>query len=193
MTALQLLAIGGSRFSSAAGGHGLIEAGDAISVINGVIPFLAMLVASLLLDSAVWPRTAQMRRWQGVLLHLLVLTALFGLCLAGSGNTPVAAVLATALMLLFTIASNAKHKMLGEPLVFSDLALIVGIMRHPRFYFTAISARQRWMLAIGASIAIVVLALMFSARLQNHLAGAGLLLFAGGAPQIRSPAPRSRQ
>lgn len=140
-----------------------------------------MLVASLLLDAAVWPRTAHMRRWQGVLLHLLVLTAAFGLCLAGSGNAPVAAVLATALMALFTVASNAKHKMLGEPLVFSDLALIVGIMRHPRFYFTAISARQRWMLAIGASIALIVLVLLFSARLQPHLAGAGLLLFAGGA------------
>jgi hypothetical protein len=140
-----------------------------------------MLVASLLLDAFTRPRVIRMRRGQGVLLHLLVMTAIFGFCLAASGNALVAAFLATALMALFAVASNAKHKMLGEPLIFSDLALIVGILRHPRFYFTAISPRQRWLLAIGASIAVVVLFLLFSARLQPHLVGAGLLLFAGGA------------
>ncbi|WCM25701.1 LTA synthase family protein [Sphingomonas sp. QA11] len=145
-----------------------------------MILFLAMLVASLLLDAAVWPRTGYMRRWQGIVLHLLVMTAMFGFCLAVSGNAPVAAVLATALMGLFTVASNAKHKMLGEPLVFSDLALIVGIFRHPRFYFTAISAPQRWMLGIGTSIALVVLVLLSSAQLHLHLVGAGLLLFTSG-------------
>jgi hypothetical protein len=150
-------------------------------VANDGIPFLAMLVASLLLDAFVRPRIAHMRRWRGLLLHLLVMTAIFGLCLAGSGNLPVAAFLATALMALFTVASNAKHKMLGEPLIFSDLALIVGVFRHPRFYFTAISPRQRWTLAIGASVALLVLVLLFSARLQHHVVGAGLLLFAGGA------------
>jgi hypothetical protein len=39
--------------------------------------------------------------------------------------------------------------MLGEPLVFSDLALLIAVVRHPRFYFTAIPQRQRWLAAIA--------------------------------------------
>ena len=102
-----------------------------------------MLAASLLLDGAVRPRSVRLRHWQGLSLHLLAMTGVFALWLAGFGNATAAAVLAIAAMALFAVASNAKYKMLGEALVFSDLALIVGIFRHPRFYFTAIPARQQ--------------------------------------------------
>ncbi|WP_245656715.1 LTA synthase family protein [Sphingomonas asaccharolytica] len=115
------------------------------------------------------------------MLHLLVVTGVFALWLTGFGNATAAAVLAIAVMALFTVASNAKYKMLGEPLVFSDLALIVGIFRHPRFYFTAIPARQRWVAAIGALLAVIALLPLISSRPQPHLVGAGLLLLASGA------------
>lgn len=140
-----------------------------------------MLAASLLLDASVRPRSARLRRWQGVLLHLLVITSVFALWLAAFGNATAAAVLAIAVMALFTVASNAKYKMLGEPLVFSDLALIAGIFRHPRFYFTAIPPRQRWIAAIGATAALIALLPLISSRPQPHLMGAGLLLLASGA------------
>jgi len=140
-----------------------------------------MLAASLLLDAAVRPRVARIRCWQGLLLHVLALAGVFGLCLTGFGNATAAAGLAIAVMALFTVASNAKYKMLGEPLVFSDLALIVGIFRHPRFYFTAIPARQRWIAAIGASVAVIALLPLISSRPQAHLMGAGLVLLASGA------------
>lgn len=139
-----------------------------------------MLAASLLLDAAVRPHSARLRRWQGLLLHLLVMTCVFALWLTAFGNATAAAALAIATMALFTIASNAKYGMLGEPLVFSDLALIVGIFRHPRFYFTAIPARQRWIAAIGASLAVIALLPLISTRPQPHLMGAGLLLLASG-------------
>lgn len=140
-----------------------------------------MLIASLLLDAAVRPRTTRIRRWQGLVLHSTIMTATFGLWLACSGNVLVAAVLATALMALLTVASNAKHRMLGEPLIFSDLALIVAIVRHPRFYFTAIPMHQRGMFAIAALTALIVLVLLFSTQLHPHLVGVALLLFSGGA------------
>ena len=140
-----------------------------------------MLAASLLLDASVRPRSARLRRWQGLVLHLLVMTSVFALWLTCFGNATAAAVLATATMALFTVASNAKHKMLGEPLVFSDLALIAGIFRHPRFYFTAIPPRQRWIAAIGAAAAVIALLPLISSRPQPHLMGAGLLLLASGA------------
>jgi hypothetical protein len=109
------------------------------------------------------------------------MTSLFALWLACFGSATAAAVLATATMALFAVASNAKHKMLGEPLVFSDLALIAGIIRHPRFYFTAIPARQRWMAAVGALVAVIALLPLFSTEPQPHLVGAGLLLLTCGA------------
>jgi len=140
-----------------------------------------MLAASVLLDAAARPRPARSRRWQGLLLHLLVMIGMFALCLAGFGNAMAAAVLAIATMALFTVASNAKYKMLGEPLVFSDLALIVGIFRHPRFYFTAIPPRQRWVIAAGASLAMLALLFLFSTEPRPHLIGSGLLLLAGSA------------
>ncbi|HWU72820.1 MAG TPA: LTA synthase family protein [Sphingomonas sp.] len=139
-----------------------------------------MVVASLLLDAAVRPRSTLPRRWQGSFLHLLAMTSVFALWLAIFGDATAAAVLAIAAMALFTVASNAKHRMLGEPLVFSDLALIAGIFRHPRFYFTAIPARQRWLAAIGASAAVIALLPLISPRPQPHLMGAGLLLLASG-------------
>ena len=108
------------------------------------------------------------------------MATMFALWLAGFGNATAAAVLAIATMALFTVASNAKYKMLGEPLVFSDLALIAGIFRHPRFYFTAIPTRQRWTAAIGASVAVIVLLPLISIRPQPHLMGVGLLLLASG-------------
>ena len=139
-----------------------------------------MLAASLLLDAAVHPRAARLRRWRGLLLHLLVMTSVFALWLTGFGNATAAAVLATATMALFVVASNAKYKMLGEPLVFSDLALIAGIFRHPRFYFTAIPLRQRWIAAIGASAAGVALLPLISMRPQPHLVGAMMALLTSG-------------
>lgn len=142
--------------------------------------FLAMLIASVLLDGAVRPRSRRRRRGPGLLLHTLVMTGLFGLFLAGSGSMAVAAALATASIALVATASNAKFAMLGEPLVFSDFALIVAVFRHPRFYFTAISAVQRWMLGFAVAAALLVLALLFSPRVMPHLTGMALLLCAGG-------------
>ncbi len=147
---------------------------------DGVIPFLAMLILSLALDTAARPRAARVRDGRGVILLWLVVTGAFGFFLAASGNVWVAAVVSVALVGLFMVASNAKRMLLGEPLVFSDLALLVGVVRHPRFYFTAISASQRWMLALGAAGAVIALALLFSWHWRPHLIGAGLALLAIG-------------
>lgn len=147
---------------------------------NGVIFFLLMLLGSVLLDAMVRPHCR--RRWQrrGMAVHLLAMSALFGAVLGVSGSALVAATLATALMALLALASNAKHAMLGEPLLFSDLALIAGIVRHPRFYFTALSTGQRWVLAICASILLPAIVLLFVPHFPPHLAGIGLWALASG-------------
>jgi hypothetical protein len=142
----------------------------------GTLSIFVMLAASLALEGAVRPRRRWGRVWQGWLLHGLVTTALFGVLLAGSGNPPVAALLTTALVALFMISSNAKYGMLGEPLLFSDLALIGWVFRHPRFYLTALSARQRWMLALGAPIFLFALVGTFVAHWAPHLVGCALVI-----------------
>jgi hypothetical protein len=154
--------------------------------------FLAMLLGSLLLDATVRPRRTGIWRWRwrGLLVHALSMIALFGLILFGSGSVPVAAVLAIAVVAVFTAVSNAKHAMLGEPLLFSDLALVAAIVRHPRFYFTAISTWQCWMLGVGGAGLLLALGALFVSELVPHLWGLCLfglalaalaLLFASGA------------
>jgi hypothetical protein len=145
-------------------------------VANGVIFFLLTLVGSVLIDATVRPHDARRWRRRGMVPHLLAMAALFGGVLGLTGNGLVSAALATAFMTLFAITSNAKHAMLGEPLLFSDLALIAGLVRHPRFYFTAVSTRQRWLLAIGMAILLPALLLLFVPRAVPHLIGLALLL-----------------
>lgn len=138
-----------------------------------------MLGASLLLDAAVRPRRGGRRQWQGWVLHALAIIALFGLILAGSGNFPVSALLTAAIMTLLTITSNAKYAMLGEPLLFSDLALVAGVFRHPRFYLTALTPLQRWGLGLGAPLFLLALGATFRPYLAPHLMGAALCVGAG--------------
>lgn len=151
------------------------------TVANCVMSFAAMLVATLLLDGLVRPRREALRQARGLMLHALTTSAIFAFWLFVSGSAIVAAVLGVALMALFATVSNAKHAMLGEPLLFSDLALLAAIVRHPRFYFTAVSARQRAALALGAPILLLALAWLSVADILPHLVGLGLLLLCGGA------------
>jgi hypothetical protein len=152
-------------------------------VAIGVTSLFATLLVAILLDGTVRPRCRALSywRWPGLSIHLLVSTTLFGCLLAASGNPFVAAVVTIAFLLLVTMTSNAKFTMLGEPLVFSDLALIIWVFRHPRFYLTAISGRQRVMLAIVAPLVVIALAALFVSRPAPHLVGLGLGIIASGA------------
>jgi len=146
------------------------------TVAIGAISLLVILAASLMLDSAVRPRRTGRRSWQGLFLHLLTMSGLFGLFLAVSGSAIVAAALAIGLQLLFVIGSNAKHAMLGEPLLFSDLTLFAALFRHPSFYLSALSAAQKVGAVLGAGGLLLALAWLFVPRLSPHLIGVGLLL-----------------
>ncbi|KQN21274.1 capsular biosynthesis protein [Sphingomonas sp. Leaf33] len=135
-----------------------------------------MLVATVAVEALARPHAGTLRSARGVAVHLLVVTAAFGTCLMLLGGVPVAAGLAAALVALLVVASNAKHAVLGEPLIFSDLALIGALVSHPRFYFTAIPRDKRWVCAIGALAVVAGLAALFTPRLPAHLAGAGIAL-----------------
>lgn len=146
---------------------------------DDVIFFIVMLIASALLDASVRPHPVRFRAASGLLLHALAMTALFGFGLTVSGNAPVAALLAVALLAVFVLASNAKFTMLGEPLVFSDLALLVAVVRHPRFYFTAIPPRQRWLAGIALILAVLTLLALFEPAPVARGVGLAVMIAAG--------------
>lgn len=152
--------------------------------VDGLI-FAALLVGAVLLDGLVRPRAAGKlvlsgRSLPGLWLLIWLTIGLFGLFLAASGNAPVAAGLTLALLALFTVVSNAKNAVLGEPLLFTDLALIGAIFRHPQFYLSAIRLRQR--VAAAATLAALLgsLAWLFVLAPGPHLTGVALLFGAVG-------------
>ncbi|WP_235037783.1 MULTISPECIES: LTA synthase family protein [unclassified Novosphingobium] len=147
-------------------------------LISGAGASAALLAASAALDALVRPRIPagnRMRGAAGLWLLALMTAALLGLFLMLCGNVPVAAALTLAVQALLAVASNAKHAMLGEPLLFSDLALIGAIFRHPQFYLSAVAMWQRIVAAIVAAGLLAVLGWLFVADPAPHLAGAALL------------------
>lgn len=109
------------------------------------------------------------------LLWLLALVP-FGMFLAISGNVPASTGLALALIGLFTMISNAKRAMLGEALVFSDLALLGAVFRHPQFYFSALTKAQKTLLALACPVVPGLLWWVFVGDPRGHLAGVAVLV-----------------
>lgn len=152
----------------------------------------ALLAGAFLLDATVRPRG--LRRPAGLWLTSCTATALFGLFLALSGNPVIALLLALALFALFAVASNAKNAMLGEPLLFSDLALIGAVFRHPQFYLSAIRPWQGLLAALVAAALAALLAMLFVTDPVPHALGLALMLGALAALWISvRPAARARR
>ena len=133
----------------------------------------AILLASILADAMVRPRRS--RSLAGLWLHLLIMSAVAGGMLALCGNALVAGLVALGLVAALALISNAKNAMLGEPLLFSDLALLAAVYRHPQFYLSALQPWQLRALALGAAGLLALFAWQFVAALLPHLAGLGLL------------------
>ena len=104
--------------------------------------------------------------------------ALFGLFLTLCGSIAVSIALTLALVAVLVVASNAKHAMLGEPLVFSDLALIGAIFRHPQFYLSAVPLWERAAAAAVAAALLGVIAWLFVADATAHALGLAILVCA---------------
>ncbi len=150
-----------------------------------MLTILALLAGSLLLDALARPRVAQrpwLRSGAGMALLFAAAGLPLGLCMALGGNLHVSAGLALALVGLFTMISNAKRAMLGEALVFSDLALLGAVFRHPQFYFSALTRAQKLLLAAAAPVVPLLLWFTREPGLALYLAGA--LVFAGCAGAI---------
>ncbi|OAJ66857.1 LTA synthase family protein [Gluconobacter cerinus] len=102
---------------------------------NVLFSLFCTVVFSILFDRFTRPDRCGGR---GYTLHILSVLTFYGATLALTGGFWVACVLTDALFLALVIASNIKFRVLGEPLVFSDLAVAASFLRYPRFYLAAI-------------------------------------------------------
>ncbi|MCW6531268.1 LTA synthase family protein [Sphingomonas sp. MMSM20] len=166
-----------------------------MTVTGNGLTFVALLVGAVLLDSLGRPRPIGRigRSPAGLWLTIWLTTTTFGLFLALCGSVGVAAALTLALAALLTLASNAKHSMLGEPLLFSDLALVGAVFRHPQFYLSAIRVWQRVAVIVAALVLLTGLAWLSVADLPAHLAGLALFLASLAAGGLGLGAPPLRR
>ena len=118
------------------------------------------------------------RSLAGISMLLVTAALALGAVLILTGAPLVAAALVTGMVAGMSLISNIKRKVLGEPLVFSDFALMGAVFQHPQFYLSALKPSQVVVLGGGLAGSIVGLALLSSAALAPRIAGLGLALTA---------------
>jgi hypothetical protein len=142
---------------------------------------LAVVSAVLLLDAFSKPRSAglRLRSPAGSLVMILASCAAFGLALLVTGALVTSAVLVVGFAGLVALVSNIKNKVLGEPLVFSDFALIGAVFQHPQFYLSALRGWQVALIITGFAVAAGMLLWFSSGAVAPRLVGLGLVGVAG--------------
>ena len=145
-----------------------------------LIAVLLSAIGALLIDSIVIPRHALVRSGKGAWLQVFMALTMFGLFLAIGGSPLLAAFVTLGLNLLTAVVSNAKQRMLGEPLHFSDLALVRAVFRHPQFYFSALAGWQKIVGIIALAVALGGFFLVFDPALSSHLVGAAIAALSFG-------------
>ena len=156
--------------------------GGLLSDMMVALPLLALL--AVLADAFAAPRgpgPAGARGAGGLAVLLLAALTGFGLLLTLTGAPLVAAAGVAILLGALSLISNIKRRVLGEPLVFSDFALLGAVFQHPQFYLSALRPWQVAVLAGGLGGLGVTLVLLSNAAVAPRLAGAGLMLVAGMA------------
>ncbi len=150
----------------------------------------ALAAAVLLGDLFALPRPRAglpMRSLVGTITLLLTAAFVFALLLTLTGAPLVAAIGVGGLVSAHSLVSNIKRRILGEPLVMSDFALIGAVFQHPQFYVSALLVWQIVVLAAGLAGLAAIIAMFANAALAPRLAGGVLLLVSSTALRIALP------
>lgn len=147
--------------------------------MHDVIPTLILtIIGAQLIDmlarDTVGCKSFTLRRPYGIVLNSLITLSGFGAVLGMSGNAMLAAALMLALHLLLLLVSNAKIRVLGEPLLFSDLALIGAVFKHPQFYFSVLSHGQKILGLLALLLVLAGLFALIEPNAQMALTGAAV-------------------
>jgi hypothetical protein len=143
------------------------------------------LAAAEILDGSAVPRRRGGRAPESLHWRLLVTLVIVGAGLFATGNPLIACAITIALSAALTIGSNLKNRALGEPLLFSDLAVLGAFVRYPGFYLAPVPPAVR-VLALGGVVALAVtIACGSTTRMSPHLLGLALMVTA--APLLAIP------
>ncbi len=152
-------------------------AGDERHLVIDLLACLVMVFGLVAVDAAARPGVLAARRPRS--LHGLAVligtgAALLGALVAVMGAWLPAAVLVVLVGAVLTLVSNIKRDVLGEPLVFTDLALVGAVFQHPQFYLSALRAWHVAALVLGAMTLCGVVVLLATGDLSARLYGLGL-------------------
>lgn len=127
-------------------------------MIGALMPaWFSAVLATAVVDHFAKPKVAPWRRRSArvIGLSLTATSWLFILFFAISGRAWFAAACTVGIVGLLTAVSNVKFMALREPVVFSDLALFVQSIRHPRLYFPHLSRTQLFSAAVGMALFVL--------------------------------------
>ncbi len=146
--------------------------GGLLSDMMVALPLLSVL--AVLADAFAEPRGPFGRSLAGAAVLLLAAVSAFGVLLTLTA-APMVSVAGVAILFgALSLISNIKRKVLGEPLVFSDFALISAVFRHPQFYVSALRPWQVVVLAGGLGGLGVTLTLLSNSAIVPRFGGAAL-------------------
>lgn len=132
------------------------------------------------------------RSLAGLTVLLAAGAALLGGLVVVMGAWMPAAVLVVLIAGAVNLVSNIKRDVLGEPLVFTDFALVGAVFQQPQFYLSAL--RPWHVAALGLVLAALVGVVIFFASddMTPRLIGLGLMVLGVAGVQAGATHPRWR-
>lgn len=157
-----------------------VHNGIFMSAFQVLVSFVVIVFLTPAIEYAVvMPRAGRQAlpfRWT---LDILCSMVAYGGWLAATGSIPIALLMTCALMTVTVVASNIKFRVLGEPLLFSDVVVARSFLQHPKFYLFSIPLAGRIALLVLAIAAPFLLWAYSCAAVLPHLIGVGMLLLGG--------------
>lgn len=148
-----------------------------------IVPLLIMIVGSFFvgegIDLFIRPFRG-LRKPRFILLRALPVMMAGSIFLCLTGAVGISLLLVAVLMSVIVTASNLKMRLLNEPLVFTDLALIGSFFKHPRFYIQGIPLAVRFLSVFGFFILLYLIVLASSLDLRVRLVGVLGAIVSGG-------------
>lgn len=105
-------------------------------MISGFIYLLSLFFLTEIIDSSTYPRA--IRSFKSVGFRHLPPIGLFGLMAATTGSYSVSLIVVVFVEVALSIGSSIKFHLLDEPVVFSDLVVLLSFLREPKFYLHAV-------------------------------------------------------
>lgn len=172
------LAVHNHRPALAAGAAARVDrAGAGLGRMIDPLALLATALGLIAVDELARPgilSSGRSRSLHALAVLLCAGVTLLGVVVAVMGTWLPAAVLVVLLASALTLVSNIKRDVLGEPLVFTDFALVGAVFRHPQFYLSALRPWHVAVLGLGFAALVGAVLLLATIDLTSRLYGVAI-------------------